>query len=208
MTITRCGVPSHSRTSTLPGLRPTLSGTGTSTRLLDRPSEAIRSSRRTVARSRSPRAAACTRYASTPSSSVLGTCAGAARPVRLRQRARSPSRSRPRRCAISSFRAAVCLARPASCCLAGASGGSRRSDVVHGATRLPLGLVQDVTSLPESGQRRPGGMRKPARRRDHVLERSAVLPLQQGDDLRLLRSAPRLAGALCTLLFGRALGLI
>src|SRR5829696_8545859 len=51
-------------------------------------------------------------------------------------------------------------------------------------------------------------MGKPACRRDHVLERCPALVLHQGDELRLLRSAPRLTGALCALLLSRTLRLI
>jgi hypothetical protein len=61
ITITRWGTPSHSRTSRVPGLSPTRSGTGTSTRFPDRPLSAMRSSRRVVALSRSPNTAACAR---------------------------------------------------------------------------------------------------------------------------------------------------
>src|SRR5215207_6004155 len=66
--------------------------------------------------------------------------------------------------------------------LARAGHPSRGSDPVAGLARISSLLLEVVAALAQAGQRRPGGVGKPAGRLDKLPEACALLPLQQADD--------------------------
>ena len=52
-------------------------------------------------------------------------------------------------------------------------------------------LLDRIAALAKASQRRAGGVRQPSRRRDDLVERRAVVALQQADHVRYLGSVAR-----------------
>ena len=157
-------------------------GTGSSTALSVRIASAVRPDRGTrLAGSRSPCTAA---WSCRPAPAAAGASAGAGvagRPRRLCQRARRPSRSRPRSCAISTSAAAARFASSgmASGGLAGGGVAGRRlvgrQDAVGRLAVLAAALLQGVALAAQAGEGGPGGVRQPAGGGDQLVQRGALL---------------------------------
>ena len=103
--------------------------------------------------------------------------AGAVRPKHVRQRAAHRDFTARR---LSDRRAC------ASGRLSGARGGTGCLDPVAGAAGLVLAPEDGVPALPQTSERRPGGVRQPTRRRHKIAEAGAGFARKQAHDKSLL----------------------